>query len=199
MARKSVDLIREYNRRIGVYKGLRTRWENQGYDFNVEYQRPKKITQGSINRVEDIINELRRQHDVQQTGAQIRMKKNLNEVIYIAAQYVGGGIVGRVGKNDDVPAEISKGDGYHFKVANLTEIQIICNRAENTHRTYEQMLAFNKMYEQERGIIMDFIERIINAVYRKKTASWGGAAHWENFQRCLAALESLLVDLEVVY
>ena len=187
------DIAREFNRKYGAYKALVTRYRNMGYDITDEYIPPKKITEGSLRRLEQARAEIRRQKDVQEARAYIRAREARADIMELIRGYVNNSIIGHTGKNDSVGL-IGKGDGYLLKQASQNDLEIVVIDAFEKARQERKYLQFAENVNTNIDYLEDIIERYILAVYRKKTAQWSAdaGARWGEYMRMLSGFKNTL-------
>lgn len=166
------ELERQFNRRLGVLKGLQTRWEKEGYEFDTDYQRPKRITEGSIRRVNAEIEEIRRQHDVQSGPTSTELRNEIRRLKNVADAFVNGSKRGRVGRANYLGTP--SGNANNLTVHNAEWIKQKLDDYYREAVTYEQKKRLLKNIMSSKGDLEDFIEQLVLAVYKDKTAVWGG-------------------------
>lgn len=163
---------KKYKKRLGVLRGLVTRWENQGYDIDIDYKEPKKITEGSVRRVENLINEVRRQHDVQSGPVSTALKKEIEELDNIANEYKEGIRRGTVGKDNKTG---TSGESVNSDTEkNYEYIHEKLREYKKKAGTYEEKKRLLENIKSTKDDLVDFIETIVLALYKSETAVWGG-------------------------
>ena len=186
---------KEYRRRYGVYKGLVTRWRNAGYDIKDVYTPPKKISRGSLNRLEKAIKEVRRQKDVQEARAFNRARNAYQKVKKMIEGYYDGSISGRVGAGDFAGSP-AVGDARALKAGSRNGLELVLNEAYYGLRGAQDMRRFAKNVTKNASIIQEYVEMYILAAYRKKTATWsaGDGDRWQQYNRIYQSFEGLLKE-----
>ena len=181
------ELERQFNRRLGVLKGLQTRWEKQGYEFDIDYNRPKRITEGSIRRVNAEIEEVRRQHDVQSGPTFSELRRERDSLIDVANALVSGsrrGTVGRdryLGKQDGPANSLTINNAEWVK----DRLRDYYNEARESFDKAKKLLENIKATKDD---LEDYIEQIVLAVYKEETAVWGGGiAGFDDIKSAFAA------------
>ena len=188
-----MTLQQRYNQRYGVYKGLVTRWTNAGYNIQSDYVPPKRITEGSIRRLEREIEEIRRQKDVQEARVEVEFKRARDLINSIINQYLSGERVAHVGFQNYAGAP-RRGDAHYLVESSVTDLRIILRNVADKANTKEKRIKFANNVQRRERYFADVIENVMYAAYKARTAKWGKEEHFANWIRMKSAFEAELSD-----
>lgn len=177
------DLQRLFSKRYGVLKGIVTRWTNQGYDIESTYEPPKRITEGSIRRIEKEIKEVQRQKSVAEAHKEVEAYKELrskekSEVKSLKEKidkYLDGVTIGRVGRENRL-GHAGRGDGRPYMETNVTWMKTIIDEEVEKATSTKKKEALASRLKEAKDELDVVIEEIVLAVYRDGTAVWSGGS-----------------------